>query len=55
MTERDKQFFNKHWEEWVKRNPAPDYWQGTDKEWAIEEMPYCGFLGKFIFWLMYFG
>jgi len=56
MNKRDRQFFDKHWEEWVKQNPPPPYWgcRGwTLKEYALLEMPCCGFLGRLEFWLLY--
>lgn len=50
MIDKDRQFFEFHWEEWVKRNPPPDNWRGTEKQWAFTEMPCWGILGKFLFW-----
>lgn len=52
MNKRDEQFFEKHWEEWVKRNPPPEFigdWEDTKKAWAELEMPCRGFLGRLFF------
>lgn len=54
MNKKDEQFFEKHWEEWVRSNPPPAYWgvKGwTLKQYAELEMPCRGFLGRFLFWL----
>ena len=52
MNKKDKQFFEEHWEEWVRCNPPPDNWEGTKKQWAELEMPCMGNLGRLIFWLL---
>ena len=52
MNKKDEQFFEKHWEEWVRRNPPPDYWGSwgsTKKQYAELEMPCRGFFGKLFF------
>jgi len=52
LNEKDTQFFEEHWEEWVKRNPPPDNWEETKKQWAALEMPCRGFFGRCLFWLL---
>lgn len=52
MNKRDRKFFDEHWEEWIERNPPPDYWIITEnsvKQWAELEMPCRGFLGRSLF------
>jgi len=54
MTEKDEQFFEEHWEEWVRRNPPPEFvgeWKSAKRAWARLEMPCRGFIGRFLFWL----
>jgi len=54
MNKRDQKFFDEHWEDWVKHNPPPDCWIGTKEEWAYDEMPCCGFVGRIGFWVTYY-
>ena len=52
MTEKDVRFFEKHWGEWIRRNPPPAVWTvngGSEKAYAWLEMPCRGFLGKLFF------
>jgi hypothetical protein len=52
MSDRDKDFFETHWHQWVKRNPPPYGWleKWTLREWAEFEMPCIGFLGRAFYW-----
>jgi len=49
MNAKDQAFFEKHWKEWVARNPPPPDWPMKPREWAELEMPCRGFLGKLLF------
>ena len=55
MTKKDKVFFEKHWQQWVKENPPPKGWlkKWTLRDWAEFEMPSCGFFGRLLYRLLY--
>ena len=50
MSSKDEKFFDENWQQWVDKNPPPEKWIGTKKEWAEFEMPCIGFLGRALFW-----
>jgi len=51
MNKQDTLFFDKHWIDWVSRNPPPKDWRFTMKQWAELEMPCRGLSGRLLFLL----
>jgi len=49
MNAKDRDFFERHWIQWVAANPPPKKWQGTIKEWAKLEMPCIGLVGRLFY------
>jgi len=51
QNERDRRFFEDHWQQWVKRNPPAASWLAagwTLRQWAETEMPSIGWLGRLL-------